>query len=246
MKNSDFYSLYFCLLGTTQLCLVYGKSEYMKDAPYMLVYSPSMAYLIIELIYAIYILIRSDEISSNSALAQLVHFATLGLALTSLTLYIESLDSDFESIGPVLIPLFIILLLHSSCRVLQEPPPLLAPILNVIAPAMTVCTINGTCSSMYISIFSSLFSAFGASVADLISILHPLTYLLLFLTILSLYYAKHSVRYPPFLLGVVSSILILVGQFFDIFLIILLSNAMLVGAVLWNNKMLRQIAMKGV
>ncbi|CAG9314620.1 unnamed protein product [Blepharisma stoltei] len=246
MKNSDFYPLYFCLLGTTQLCLVYGKSEFIKDAPYMLIYSPTMIYLAIELLYSIYILIRSDDMSSNAALAHLVHFATLGLALTSLTLYIESLDSEFDSIGPALIPLFIILVLHSSCRVLQEPPPLLAPILNVLAPAMTVCTINGTCSSMYISIFSSIFSAFGASLADLVAILHPLTYLLLFLTALSLYYAKHSVKYPPFILGVISSILILVGQLYNIFIIVLISNAMLVASVLWNNKVLKQIALKGV
>ncbi|CAG9311975.1 unnamed protein product [Blepharisma stoltei] len=237
--NQDFFSLHFCLLGTAQLSLIYGKAELLKEVPYVFILSPSLCYLLIEIILAIIEIINSEEVTQSEALKILIKFATLGLAFTSIIFLIESMDSGFESLVPILLPLFLILAMHSSCRVLHKPPPIISSILNILPPTLSVCTINGTCSSMYVSLFSSVFSAFGASISDFITILNPLTYLLLFLTILSLFFSKHSIKHPPFLLGLFSTVGILLFQYLDLFMMILMSNGLLMVSVLWNNQMIK-------
>lgn len=247
MKTSqDYYSMHFCVLGTIQLSLLYGKSEFIKEIPYLFILSPALSYLIIEIMFAIIEILNSDDVSQSKALSFLVNFATLGLEFTSLILLIESLDSEFNSLLPIFVPLFLILTIHGACRVINKPPAILAGFLNFLTPALTVCTINGTCSSMYVSIFSSVFSAFGVSISDFITILNPLTYLLLFFTVLSLFFAKNTIWHPPFILGMISATSILLFQYLNLFMMVFIANILLIVSVLWNNQVIRDTGIKSI
>jgi len=73
----------------------------------------------------------------------------------------------------------------------------------------TMICAGGACSSIYISVLTSFFGAFGVAIADLIPYFNGLVFLLILFTLYSLYIKKKSLKYKPFLVGCIGSISIL-------------------------------------
>jgi hypothetical protein len=169
----------------------------------------------------------------------------MGLCLASILLFSEAKESELDPL-PSLIPIFMIFLLHSVCRVLQEPPMFVTPMLNLLSPPLAVCTMSGSCSSFYISVVSSFFGAFGSSVVDFFVVLRPLTYLLLLVTLVSVYSTRRSFLALPFILALIACLVIIAGEIFEVFLALLVGNIVLVATVLWNNRLLKQFEGKCV
>ena len=155
------------------------------------------------------------------------------------------MDSSL-SIQPAIVPLFVIFFLHSICRVLRDPPLFLSPLLNLLSPPLAACSMTGTCSSFYISIMSSFFGAFGSSIVDFFIVLKPLTYVLLFITVLSVYSSEKSINNMPFISSIFACIIIVTGQVYESMLFDAIGNIMLVAAVIWNNKTLKRDEYKSV
>lgn len=87
---------------------------------------------------------------------------------------------------------------------------------------------------------SSIFGAFGSSVVDFFKVLEPLSYILLFITVLSVYGTEKKICYLPFILALLDCCVILVGQLAELLLLITVGNLGLVATVLWNNRILKK------
>lgn len=223
-----------CISGLTQSALLYNYPSF----TWFVVSLPTVFYLLSELFLNLSDLFTEEYISNFQALTRLTSVFTMGLCLASVLLFAEALDSAL-SISPSFIPIFLIFLLHIICRVLTSPPLFLSSILNLLAPPLAVCSMNGGCSSFYISIISSFFGAFGSSIIDFFMILKPLTYVLLLITVLSVYSIDKKLCSPPFIISSLSSLTILTGELFESLPLITFGNISLVFTVIWNNSRLK-------
>ena len=237
MKGStDYYSWRFCILGILQLSLALAKLSLLPELSCAVVLLPSMAYLSTEVLLCIKLILEHQDPSYSEGLKQLVQLTTHCLALSSLFLFAETMDYGFESYLAGFVPLFLILVVHLVCKGIENPPPALMPFFNLVSPTLSVCSINGTCSSTGFSLVSSVLSGFGTTLTDLIALLHPVTYVLMGISLVSLYSSGGSFVYKPFLLGFVSNCLIWGGQLLGSFWSVLFGNLILVTAVVWNNR----------
>jgi hypothetical protein len=230
-----------CIFGMVQLVLLCDNGRFSWFQKFL----PGALYLVIEIGSTLVPVLTEEFISNKQALDYLIYLCTCGLTLASVLLYAEAMESGL-SIDPALIPIFLIFMLHMICKVLQEPPKFLVPVLNLFTPPLAMCTIGGSCSSFYISVMTSFFGAFGTSFVDFFMILKPLTHVLLFLTLLSVYSAKKSVFYPPFLFSCGCCLAIIIAQACESFIFIIFGNLMLTGGVIWNNKVIKNYERRSV
>jgi len=96
---------------------------------------------------------------------------------------------------------------------------------------------GGMCYTIYISNLTSFFGVFGVSVIDLSDLMKPLTVLFVSISLISLFARERKILYPPFLLGVVGAILVLVNEFLEIHRgMMYAGNGMLIGGAIWNSR----------
>lgn len=83
-------------------------------------------------------------------------------------------------------------------------------ILNLLGGTYIICA-GGACNSVYISTLSLFFSSLGISLVDWIPILNGLGFVFILIALFSLYSAKRSVCYPPFIVGSIASLFIIMN-----------------------------------
>jgi len=113
----------------------------------------------------------------------------------------------------------------------------MSPILNFLGGSFMLCG-GGSCSSIYGSTISAIFSAFGISISEWLPFLDWLTLLLVIVSVVVLYYAKKSITYKPFLLSCVAALLIFADSlYFQIRYPIYVGNVLMIVSALWNSRL---------
>ena len=113
---------------------------------------------------------------------------------------------------------------------------LLGPILTYFSNMMIVCS-GGACTQIYISTITSILGAFGVTLSEISKYMFPITCILLGISLLSLYIKKKKILHPPFLLGVFSSILIILGKYYEKTVLskfVLPGNILMIISAIWN------------
>ena len=113
---------------------------------------------------------------------------------------------------------------------------LLGPILTYFSNMMIVCS-GGACTQIYISTITSILGAFGVTLSEISKYMFPITCILLGISLLSLYIKKKKILHPPFLLGLFSSILIILGKYYEKTVLskfILPGNILMIISAIWN------------
>ena len=113
---------------------------------------------------------------------------------------------------------------------------LLGPILTYFSNMMIVCS-GGACTQIYISTITSILGAFGVTLSEISKYMFPITCILLGISLLSLYIKKKKIFHPPFLLGVFSSILIILGKYYEKTVLskfVLPGNILMIISAIWN------------
>jgi hypothetical protein len=116
---------------------------------------------------------------------------------------------------------------------------LLGPILTYFSNMMIICS-GGACTQIYISTITSILGAFGVTLSEISKYLFPITCVLLGVSLLSLYIKRKKILHPPFLLGIFSSILILLGKYYEntkLNKFVYPGNVLMIFAAIWNAKM---------
>lgn len=230
-----------CVCGLFQVCFLYK----IEALSWYLLVLPTCVYLVLELFQNLLVVFNEEYLSSGKTFDYLVYLATVALVLASILLFAESKEAGLDY-RPALLPIFMVFVMHCVCRVLQDPPLFLTPLINLLAPPLAVCSMSGSCSSFYLSVTSSFFGAFGSSFVDFFELLKPLTYVLLLITLLSVYSVHKTLTHKPFILAFTSSILILLGEYLSSLLTITTGNILLVASVIWNNRQLKTNDIKSV
>ena len=116
---------------------------------------------------------------------------------------------------------------------------LLGPLLTYFSNMMIVCS-GGACTQIYISTITSILGAFGVTLSEISKYMFPLTCILLGVSLLSLYIKRKKFMHGPFLLGVFSSIIILLSKYYEktkLNKLIYPGNVLMIIASIWNAKM---------
>jgi len=114
---------------------------------------------------------------------------------------------------------------------------LLTPVFNFLGTSFAVCS-GGSCSSIYGSTISAIFSAFGISISEWMPYLDGVTVILVLVSVYVLYYAKKSLTYKPFIIGTIAAVMILVTQFFlTTRYPIYVGNVLMITAAIWNSRL---------
>ena len=118
---------------------------------------------------------------------------------------------------------------------------LLGPILTYFSNMMIVCS-GGACTQIYISTITSILGAFGVTLSEISKYMFPITCILLGISLLSLYIKKKKILHPPFLLGLFSSILIILGKYYEKTVLskfVLPGNILMIISAIWNARINR-------
>ena len=113
---------------------------------------------------------------------------------------------------------------------------LLGPILTYFSNMMIICS-GGACTQIYISTITSILGAFGVTLSEISKYMFPLTCVLLGISLLSLFIKRKKILHGPFLLGVFSSIIILLGKYYEktkLNKLIYPGNILMIIAAIWN------------
>ena len=116
---------------------------------------------------------------------------------------------------------------------------LLSPALTYFSNMMIICS-GGACTQIYISTITSILGAFGVTLSELTKYMFPITCVLLGVSLISLYIKKRDILHKPFLLGVFSAILIIIGKYFEktkLNKLVYPGNILMIVAAIWNAKM---------
>ena len=112
-----------------------------------------------------------------------------------------------------------------------------SPIFNFLGSSFMLCN-GGTCSSIYGSTISAIFSAFGISISEWLPFLDWFTLLLVLVSVFVLYYAKKSLTYGPFLLSCLGAVVIFSDTLmFQMRYPIHVGNLLMIISALWNSKL---------
>lgn len=114
---------------------------------------------------------------------------------------------------------------------------LLNQIFNILGATTMVCA-GGACNSIYISSLTLFFSSIGITLTDWLPYLNGLGFVFVIVALLSLYSAKKSVVYPPFIIGCLCSVIIffdILGVFHNLACLVL-ANLGFLGCSLYNLK----------
>ena len=118
---------------------------------------------------------------------------------------------------------------------------LLGPILTYFSNMMIVCS-GGACTQIYISTITSILGAFGVTLSEISKYMFPITCILLGISLLSLYIKKKKILHQPFLLGLFSSILIILGKYYEKTVLskfVLPGNILMIISAIWNARINR-------
>ena len=128
---------------------------------------------------------------------------------------------------------------HTKSTSIGFASSVIAPILNYFSSMMIVCNASaGTCTQIYMSTITSIFGAFGVTISDFSDYLFPVTVVLLLVSLFSLYINKRRIMHPPFLLGVFSTVIIIVSHFIEsLWLFLYIGNVLMIVAAVWNARM---------
>lgn len=113
---------------------------------------------------------------------------------------------------------------------------LLGPILTYFSNMMIICS-GGACSQIYISTITSILGAFGVTLSEISKYLFPLTCVLLGISLLSLYIKRKKILHGPFLLGIFSSVIIILGKYYEktkLSKMVYPGNILMIIAAIWN------------
>ena len=116
---------------------------------------------------------------------------------------------------------------------------LLGPLLTYFSNMMIICS-GGACTQIYISTITSILGAFGVTLSEISKYMFPLTCILLGISLLSLYIKRKKLLHGPFLLGVFSSIIIILAKYYEktkLNKLIYPGNILMIIAAIWNAKM---------
>ena len=116
---------------------------------------------------------------------------------------------------------------------------LLSPALTYFSNMMIICS-GGACTQIYISTITSILGAFGVTLSEISKYMFPITCVLLGVSLISLYIKKREILHKPFLLGVFSSILIILGKYFEksfLSKFVYPGNILMIIAAIWNARM---------
>lgn len=115
----------------------------------------------------------------------------------------------------------------------------LAPLMTTLSNMTILCS-GGACTQIYISTITSLLGAFGITLSNISQYLFPITCVLLSISLFSLFIKKKKWTHKPFLLGVFSAILILLGKYNSnskLRFAIYFGNIQMIIAAIWNAKL---------
>ena len=113
---------------------------------------------------------------------------------------------------------------------------LTAPILTYMSNMMIVCN-SGVCTQIYMSTIASLLGALGVTISDFSDYLFPITLVLLGVSLFSLYIKNKRLTHKPFLLGVVSTLAIILAHLFEntaLNYLLYPGNIGMIAAAIWN------------
>jgi hypothetical protein len=113
---------------------------------------------------------------------------------------------------------------------------LLGPLLTYASNMMIICS-GGACTQIYISTITSILGAFGVTLSEISKYMFPITCVLLWISLLSLYIKKKKILHGPFLLGVFSAIIIILGKYYEktkLVKLIYPGNVLMIIAAIWN------------
>ena len=116
---------------------------------------------------------------------------------------------------------------------------LLSPALTYFSNMMIICS-GGACTQIYISTITSILGAFGVTLSEISKYMFPITCVLLGVSLISLYIKKREFLHKPFLLGVFSAILIILGKYFEKSFLnkfVYPGNILMIVAAIWNARM---------
>ena len=116
---------------------------------------------------------------------------------------------------------------------------LLAPILTYFSNMLIICS-GGACTQIYISTITSILGAFGVTLSEISKYMFPITCVLLGISLLSLYIKRRNFFHPPFLLGLFSSIIILLGKYYEKTILnklVMIGNILMIVAAIWNARL---------
>lgn len=117
---------------------------------------------------------------------------------------------------------------------------LLTPIATYISNMTLICSANsGVCTQFYLSTLTSILGAFGITVSNLSQYLFPITIVMLIVSNISLYIKRKKLSHPPFLLGLVSTAMILLSKLNEesLWYLMYLGNILMLIAAIWNMRM---------
>lgn len=110
-------------------------------------------------------------------------------------------------------------------------------VLSVMGNTMTICA-GGSCNSVYMSTISAFFTAFGIPIVEYIHYLNFIAFVFVAISLISLYSVKNSIKYPPFIISAIGSVLILSDLLFSINdILTYLGNALMIGGAIWNSRL---------
>ena len=111
---------------------------------------------------------------------------------------------------------------------------LMNAIFSILGNTMTFCS-TGACSSIYVSTLSAFFSAFGITIIDWLPYLRYSAVIFIIISIFSLYSAKKSFFYWPFIVCLCGSGLILASMMLvENNYMLYIGNLMMIGAAVGN------------
>ena len=116
---------------------------------------------------------------------------------------------------------------------------LISPALTYFSNMMIICS-GGACTQIYISTITSILGAFGVTLSEISKYMFPITCVLLGVSLISLYIKKREILHKPFLLGVFSAILIILGKYFEksfLSKFVYPGNILMIIAAIWNARM---------
>ena len=116
---------------------------------------------------------------------------------------------------------------------------LISPALTYVSNMMIICS-GGACTQIYISTITSILGAFGVTLSEISKYMFPITCVLLGVSLISLYIKKREILHKPFLLGVFSSIMIILGKYYEktsLSKLVYPGNFLMIIAAIWNARM---------
>ena len=116
---------------------------------------------------------------------------------------------------------------------------LISPALTYVSNMMIICS-GGACTQIYISTITSILGAFGVTLSEISKYMFPITCVLLGVSLISLYIKKREILHRPFLLGLFSAAMIILGKYFEktwLSKLVYPGNILMIIAAIWNARM---------